>query len=40
MANVSPNYTGAEAEYSVDRLPLRERSTGNHHGFLTPEEGL
>jgi hypothetical protein len=40
MANVSPNYTGAEAEYFVDRLPFRERSTWNHHGFLTFAECL
>ena len=40
MANVSSYYTGAEAEYFVDRLPFRERSTWNHHGFLTSAECL
>ena len=40
MANVSPNYTCAEAEYFIDRLPFRERSTWNHHGFLTSAEYL
>ena len=40
MANVSPYYTGAEAGYFVDRLPFRERSTWNLHGFLTSEECL
>jgi hypothetical protein len=40
MANVSPNDTGAEAESFVDRLPFRERSTWNHHRFLTSEECL
>jgi hypothetical protein len=40
MAHVFPSDTGAEAEYVVDRLPFRERSTWNHHGFLTFVEGL
>ncbi len=40
MAKVSPYYTGAEAEYVVDRLPFRECSTWNHHGFLTSAECL
>jgi len=40
MAHVSPNYTGAEAEYFVDRLPFRESSTWNHHRFLTFAECL
>ena len=40
MAKVSPYYTGAEAEYFVDHLPFRERSTWNQYGFLTSEEGL
>ena len=40
MANVSPDYTGAEAEYFVDCLPFREHSTWNHHEFLTSEECL
>jgi len=40
MAKVSPYYTGAEAEYFVDHLPFRERSTWNHHGFLTFAECL
>jgi hypothetical protein len=40
MANVSPNDTGAETEYFVDRLPFSERSTWNHHGFMTSAEGL
>lgn len=40
MAKVSPYYTGAEAEYFADRLPFRERSTWNHHGFLTSAECL
>jgi hypothetical protein len=40
MAHVFPNDTGVEAEYFVDRLLLRERSTRNHHGFLTSEECL
>jgi hypothetical protein len=40
MANVSPYYTCAEAEYFVDRLPFRERSTWNHPGFLTSAECL
>jgi len=40
MANVSSFYTGAESEYFVDRLPFRERSTWDHHGFLTSVEGL
>jgi hypothetical protein len=40
MAKVSTYYTGAEAEYFFDRLPFRERSTWNHHGFLTWQECL
>jgi hypothetical protein len=40
MANVSLYYSGAEAEYFVDRLPFREGATWNHDGFLTPAEGL
>jgi hypothetical protein len=40
MAKVSTNYTGAEAEYFVDRLPFRERSTWNHHEFKNSEECL
>ena len=40
MVNVSPYYSGTEVEYFVDRLPFRERSTWNHHEFLTSEEGL
>ncbi len=40
MAKVSLYYTGAEAEYVVDRLPSRERATWNHHGFLTSMECL
>ena len=40
MANVSPYQRDAEAEYVVDRLPFREHSTWNHHGFLTSAEGL
>ncbi len=40
MANVSPYYTVAEAEYFVDHFPFRERSTCNHHGFLISAEGL
>jgi hypothetical protein len=40
MAQVSPYYTGTEAEYFVDRLPFRERSIWNHYGFLTYVEGL
>jgi|GEM_PF-2469570 len=31
---------GAEAGYFVDRLPFREQSTWNHHGFLTSAECL
>ena len=40
MTKVSSYYAGAEAEYFVDRLPFRERSTWNQHGFLTPAECL
>ena len=40
MAKVSLYYTGAEVEYFVDRLPFPERSTWNHHGFLTSAECL
>ena len=40
MAKVSPYYMDAEAQYFVDRLPFRERSTWNHHGFLTSAECL
>ncbi len=40
MAKVSLYYTGEETEYFVDRLPLHERSTWNHYGFLTSTEGL
>ena len=40
MAKVSLYYTGAKDEYFVDRLPFRERSTWNHHGFLNSEECL
>ena len=40
MANVSPDYTGAGAEYVVDRLPFREGATWNHYGFFTFVEGL
>jgi hypothetical protein len=40
MAKVSPYYMGAQDEYFVDCLPFHERSTWNHHGFLTSTEGL
>jgi hypothetical protein len=40
MAQVSPYDTGAQAESFVDRLPFHERSTWNHHGFLTSAECL
>ncbi len=40
MAKVSPYYTGAEAEYVVDRLPFRKRATWNHHRFLSSTECL
>jgi hypothetical protein len=40
MAHVSPYDMGAEAESFVDRLPFREHSIWNHHGFLTSEAGL
>jgi hypothetical protein len=40
MAQVSPYYTVAQAEYFVDRLPFPERSTWNHHAFLTFAECL
>ncbi len=40
MAQVSLYSTGVEAESFVDRLPFPERSTCNHHGFLTPAECL
>ena len=40
MAYVSPDFTCAEAEYFVDRLPFRNRSSWNHHEFLNSEEGL
>ncbi len=40
MANVSPYYTATEDEFFVDLHPFRERSTWNHHGFLTFEECL
>ena len=40
MANVTPYYMGAEAEYFVDRPPFRERSTWKHHVFLTSAECL
>ena len=40
MAHVSPYYTGAEAEYVVERLPFSMRSTWNHPGFLISAEGL
>ncbi len=40
MAQVSTDDTGAEAECFVDRLPFTERSTWNHHRFLTSAECL
>jgi hypothetical protein len=40
MANVSPIYTGEEAEYFVDFLLFSERSTWNHQRHLTSEECL
>jgi len=40
MANLSSYYRGSKAEYVVDRLPFRERSTGNLRGFLNFAECL
>ena len=40
MAKVYPYYTGAEAAYFFARLPFRERSTWNHHGFQACPECL
>jgi hypothetical protein len=40
MVKVSLYYQGAKFEYFVYRLPLCERSTSNHHGFMTSTECL
>jgi hypothetical protein len=40
MANVSPNFTGVEAESFVDRFHLRERSSLRYREFMTSAEGL
>ena len=40
MVKVSRYHKDAEAEYFVDRLPFRNRSTWNHHEFLNSEAGL
>jgi hypothetical protein len=40
MTKVSLNYTRAETESFVDHLPFRERSTWNHHRYLTYAECL